>query len=42
MDAEEANQPLELLVFCIGNMGKGQTFYAQVNTWFGGDDEVMK
>ena len=42
MDAEEANQPIEPMVFCIGDMGEGKAFYVRANTWFGGDDEVMK
>lgn len=42
MDAEEANQPLQPMVFCIGDMGEGKAFYVRANTWFGGKDEVLK
>jgi sulfide:quinone oxidoreductase len=42
MDAEEANQPLQPVTFCIGDMGEGKAFYVRANTWFGGKDEVLK
>jgi sulfide:quinone oxidoreductase len=42
MDAEEANQPLQPVTFCIGDMGEGKAFYVRANTWFGGQDEVLK
>ncbi|MHB1799240.1 MAG: NAD(P)/FAD-dependent oxidoreductase [Vulcanimicrobiaceae bacterium] len=42
MDTEEANQPLQPVTFCIGDMGEGKAFYVRANTWFGGQDEVLK
>lgn len=42
MDAEEANEPLQPVVFCIGEMGQGRAFYVRASTWFGGRDEVLK
>ena len=42
MDADEANQPLQHVTFCIGDMGEGKAFYVRSNTWFGGKDEVLK
>lgn len=42
MDAEEANQPLQPVTFCIGDMGEGKAFYVRSNTWFGGKDDVLK
>ncbi|MDZ7803129.1 NAD(P)/FAD-dependent oxidoreductase [Thiohalophilus sp.] len=42
MDADEANEPLQPVVFCIGDMGEGRAFYVRSNTWFGGQDEVLK
>ncbi|CDW93642.1 FAD-dependent pyridine nucleotide-disulfide oxidoreductase [Thiomonas arsenitoxydans] len=42
MDAEEANQPLQPVTFCIGDMGESKAFYVRANTWFGGQDEVLK
>jgi sulfide:quinone oxidoreductase len=42
MDAEEANQPLQPVTFCIGDMGEGKAFYVRSNTWFGGTDDVLK
>ena len=42
LDAEEADQPLKPIVFCIGDMGDGKAFYIRSNTWFGGNDEVLK
>ena len=42
MEPEEANQPLQPVVFCIGDMGQGKAFYVRANTWFGGKDEVLK
>jgi len=42
MGAEEANEPLQPVVFCIGDMGEGKAFYVRANTWFGGKDEVLK
>ncbi len=42
LDPEEADQPLRPVVFCIGDMGGGKAFYIRSNTWFGGNDEVLK
>jgi sulfide:quinone oxidoreductase len=42
MDAEEANQALQPVTFCIGDMGEGKAFYVRSNTWFGGQDDVLK
>jgi len=42
MEDEEANQALQPMVFCIGDMGAGKAFYVRANTWFGGQDEVLK
>lgn len=42
MDLDEANQPLQPMVFCIGDMGEGRAFYVRANTWFGGQDEVLR
>jgi len=42
MDADEANEPLQPVVFCIGDMGQGKAFYVRSNSWFGGKDEVLK
>ncbi|MCI4410098.1 MAG: hypothetical protein JHC38_00340 [Thiotrichales bacterium] len=42
MDADEANQTLQPVTFCIGYMGEGKAFYVRSNTWFGGKDEVLK
>ncbi|MFN3844269.1 MAG: NAD(P)/FAD-dependent oxidoreductase [Paracoccaceae bacterium] len=42
MDAEEANPPLQPVTFCIGDMGEGKAFYVRSNSWFGGQDDVLK
>lgn len=42
LDAEEADHPLRHVVFCIGDMGDGKAFYIRSNTWYGGNDEVLK
>jgi sulfide:quinone oxidoreductase len=42
MGADEANEPLRPVTFCIGDMGEGKAFYVRSNTWFGGKDEVLK
>jgi len=42
MDADEADEPLKPVVFCIGDMGRGKAFYVRSNAWFGGHDEVLK
>ncbi len=38
----EANQPLQPVVFCIGDMGGGKGFYIRSNSWFGGDTQILK
>lgn len=42
LSAEQANQPLQPVVFCIGDMGAGKGFYIRSNSWFGGDTQVLK
>ncbi|MBI1422195.1 MAG: pyridine nucleotide-disulfide oxidoreductase [Gammaproteobacteria bacterium] len=37
--AEEYLQPV---VLCIGDMGANQAFYIRSNTWYGGNDAVLK
>jgi len=39
---DEANRPLQPVVYCIGDMGDGQAFYIRSNSWFGGTDEVLE
>ncbi|MEJ2347434.1 MAG: FAD-dependent oxidoreductase [Gammaproteobacteria bacterium] len=41
MSAEEADQPLAPIVYCIGDMGANQAFYIRSNTWYGGDTAVL-
>ncbi len=38
----DANQPLQPMVLCIGDMGQHQAFYIRSNTWYGGDTAVLK
>jgi sulfide:quinone oxidoreductase len=42
MSDEDANKPLQPVVYCIGDMGDNQAFYIRSNSWFGGDTEVLK
>lgn len=42
MSEEEANTPLQPVVLCIGDMGANQAFYIRSNTWYGGEDAVLK
>ncbi len=42
MSAAEADQPLQPVVYCIGDMGGGKAFYIRSNTWFGGDSAVLR
>jgi sulfide:quinone oxidoreductase len=42
MPPEEADRPLQPVVFCIGDMGGGKAFYIRSISWFGGPDEVLK
>ena len=41
MSAEEADQPLAPIVYCIGDMGANQAFYIRSNTWYGGDTAIL-
>jgi len=42
LNAEKADESLEPVVLCIGDMGDNQAFYIRSNTWFGGDTAVLK
>lgn len=42
MPAEEANTPLQPVVFCIGDMGAGKAFYIHSNSWFGGPTQTLE
>jgi len=42
LDTEKADQHLQPVVLCIGDMGANQAFYIRSNTWFGGDDAILK
>ena len=42
MSAEEADKPLEPVVYCIGDMGANQAFYIRSNSFFGGKEQVLK
>lgn len=42
LTAEQADKPLEPVVYCLGDMGGGKAFYIRSNTWFGGDTAVLK
>lgn len=42
MNAEDADKPLQPVVYCIGDMGDNQAFYIRSNSWFGGDTQVLK
>lgn len=42
MSAEEADQELKPVTYCIGDMGGGQAFYIRSNSWFGGNEQVLK
>lgn len=42
LSAEEADKPLQPIVYCIGDMGDGKAFYIRSNTWYGGDTAVLK
>jgi len=42
MTTEEADQPLQPVVYCLGDMGGGKAFYIRSNTWFGGDTAVLR
>ncbi|QTR47781.1 FAD-dependent oxidoreductase [Thiothrix litoralis] len=42
LTVEAANQALQPVVFCIGDMGGGKGFYIRSNAWFGGDTQILK
>jgi sulfide:quinone oxidoreductase len=42
MSEQDANAPLQPVVFCIGDMGAGKGFYIRSNAWFGGDTQILK
>jgi sulfide:quinone oxidoreductase len=42
MNEEDADQPLQPEVFCIGDIGAGKGFYIRSNAWYGGDTQVLK
>jgi sulfide:quinone oxidoreductase len=42
MEAEDADQSLQPVVLCIGDMGSGKGFYIRSNSWFGGDDQILE
>jgi len=42
MSAEQADQALEPVVYCIGDMGNNQAFYIRSDSWYGGDTQVLK
>ena len=42
LSADEADAHLQPLVLCIGDIGDNQAFYIRSNSWFGGDDAVLK
>lgn len=42
MGEEAANKPLQPIVYCIGDMGDNQAFYIRSNSWFGGNEQVLK
>jgi sulfide:quinone oxidoreductase len=42
LDAGQADQSLQPVVLCIGDMGANQAFYIRSNSWYGGNDAVLK
>lgn len=42
MTPEAADQQLQPVVHCIGDMGDNQAFYIRSNSWFGGDTQVLR
>jgi sulfide:quinone oxidoreductase len=42
LSEEAADQRLQPVVFCIGDMGGGKGFYIRSNAWFGGDTQILK
>ena len=41
-DAYKADEHLQPLVLCIGDMGANHAFYIRSNSWYGGDEAVLK
>lgn len=42
MVPEVADQPLQPVVYCIGDMGGNQAFYIRSNSWYGGPEQVLR
>ncbi|MHB1282805.1 MAG: NAD(P)/FAD-dependent oxidoreductase [Metallibacterium scheffleri] len=42
MDAASADQKLQPVVYCIGDMGDNQAFYIRSNSWYGGPEQVLR
>jgi sulfide:quinone oxidoreductase len=42
LSVEEADQKLQPVVLCIGDMGSGKGFYIRSNAWFGGDVQKLE
>jgi len=42
MSEKAADAPLQPIVYCIGDMGDNQAFYIRSNSWYGGDEQVLK
>ena len=42
LSSEKADEKLQHVVLCIGDMGANQAFYIRSNTWYGGNDAVLK
>jgi sulfide:quinone oxidoreductase len=40
--ADEADQPFQPEIICMGEMGHHKAFYVHSNTWYGGDISVFK
>ncbi|GAA4781347.1 FAD-dependent oxidoreductase [Stakelama sediminis] len=42
VSAEKADKPLKPEVLCIGDMGDKKAFWIHSNSWFGGDQQLLK
>jgi sulfide:quinone oxidoreductase len=42
LSADKADEHLQPLVLCIGDMGANQAFYIRSNSWYGGNDAILK
>ncbi|MGD8925585.1 MAG: FAD-dependent oxidoreductase [Thioalkalispiraceae bacterium] len=42
LSADRADEHLQPLVLCIGDMGANQAFYIRSNSWYGGNDAILK